>query len=252
MDTENISIIALFLAGLFSLFTPSVLLLMPPYLAYLSGSNPLGEATRFRRGALLLYAFMFMAGFIFGFIFLFGTPPGVLGGSLNTVTRLLETIGGLLLIVFACYVAVRTLGQIFWRERLAALLSRRVDLTLTGINCLRSIFFGLVFVAGWTPMIGPNLGAVLTLAIQGINTGQALFYLFIYGLGLAIPFIIIALIWLFVTAYLRRLHPFAGMVELFLSSLVLFLIGFMLLTGLFTYLNSMLIRATPFWVINRL
>ena len=251
MITEDISIVSLLLAGFLSVLTPSAIVLIPPYLAYLSGSNPsLGKSTRFQNIALLLYALMFISGFALIVIVLFGAPGGFLGGSLGTITELLVVIGGTLLILFAIYIVIRTLLQLFWQEKIASIFNPTTNAILTVVSCIRSAFFGMVLATIWTPVIGPLLGTVLTLAIQGQNVSLAMFYLLVYSIGLAIPFIIIALLFLFVTSFLRGLHQYIGVFELSISVLVLFITGLMLLTGMFTYLNTVLIQLSPSWLIE--
>jgi cytochrome c-type biogenesis protein len=251
MDTESISVFSLFLAGLLSLLTPSGLLLVPPYLTYLSASHPLGEPRQFRNLAFLGYALTFMGGFTLFFVILFGMPIS-LGTGPSTIAQVLTVIGGILLMGFAVYVAVRTLLQLFQPGKIASMLTPMIERTLTVLNCIRSIFFGMVFAAIWTPIIGPVLGAVLTLAVQGNNVSLSVLYLLIYSIGLATSFVGIALLWLLVTNYLRSLNQYIGATELFVSAFVLFIIGLLLLIGVFSYFNAILIRFTPAWFIERM
>ncbi|MCB9078436.1 MAG: cytochrome c biogenesis protein CcdA, partial [Anaerolineaceae bacterium] len=103
MGFENITIFAAFFAGLLSFISPCVLPLIPVYLGYLSGSTLTGDEPPPRQ-VVFSHALMFVAGFTFIFVVVFGVPAGFLGGALGALTDYLVWIGGLLLIVFGLHV----------------------------------------------------------------------------------------------------------------------------------------------------
>ena len=109
----------------------------------------------------------------------------------------------------------------------------------------------MTFAAGWMPCIGPLLGAILTLAIQGKHVGLAMLYLFVYSMGLAVPFLVTA--WLLTTATtrLKLLKRHMGLIERVSSAFIL-IIGVILVTGTLTILNTYANRIVPAWLLEKL
>ncbi|MCB0175556.1 MAG: cytochrome c biogenesis protein CcdA, partial [Anaerolineae bacterium] len=206
MGFENITIFAAFFAGLLSFISPCVLPLIPVYLGYLSGSTLTGDEPPPRQ-VVFSHALMFVAGFTFIFVVVFGVPAGFLGGALGALTDYLVWIGGLLLIVFGLHVMHIINIPIFNVQK-------KMDYGQgQAPSYVRSAIIGMAFAAGWTPCIGPLLGAILTLAIQGQNVGLAMFYLFVYSMGLAIPFLVTAWMLTAATSRLKRLNHFLPIIE---------------------------------------
>src|SRR6185503_15799774 len=102
MGIENITVFAAFIAGLLSFISPCVLPLIPVYLGYLSGSTITGDEAPPRK-FVFTHALMFVGGFTFIFVVVFGAPIGFLGGALGKITEYMVWIGGLLLIIFGLH-----------------------------------------------------------------------------------------------------------------------------------------------------
>src|SRR5262245_43972992 len=100
---EHVTIFAAFLAGLLSFISPCVLPFIPVYLGYLIGSTVVGDEPP-PRSLVFSHALMFVAGFTFVFVVLFGAPAGYIGGTLNTFSKYLIWIGGILLIFFGLHI----------------------------------------------------------------------------------------------------------------------------------------------------
>lgn len=115
----------------------------------------------------------------------------------------------------------------------------------------RSAIVGMTFAAGWTPCIGPLLGAILTLAIQGQNIGLSMFYLFVYSMGLAVPFLITAWMLTAATSRLKALNRHMLLIERVSGAFIL-LIGVLLVTGTMTILNTYANQIVPAWLIENL
>jgi cytochrome c-type biogenesis protein len=115
----------------------------------------------------------------------------------------------------------------------------------------RSALIGMAFAAGWTPCIGPLLGAILTLAMQGQNVGLAMFYLFIYSMGLAIPFLATAWMLTVATSRLKVLNRHMKLIERVSGAFIL-IVGVLLLTGTMTVLNTYANRIVPAWLLENL
>ncbi|WP_114312875.1 cytochrome c biogenesis protein CcdA [Thermus caldifontis] len=217
----SVSVAASFLAGVLSFLSPCVLPLVPTYLVYLGGE----------RGRPLFNALFFVLGFGLVF-FLLGLPFTLLGGLLFEHRQTLARVGGVVLILFGLYM----LGL---RPRWG------VSLRYEGETArpLGAFLLGATLALGWTPCIGPILGAILTLTAVGGGVGLLLAYI----LGLAVPFLLVALFAERIKGWLRRAGRLSHYVELFAGA-VLLLVGLLLLTGTYSALNSFFLRITPEWL----
>jgi cytochrome c-type biogenesis protein len=239
---ENITLAAAFLAGLLSFISPCVLPLIPVYLGYLSGSTMVGDQPPPRK-LVFSHALLFVAGFTFVFVVLFGAPVGFLGGALGKFSEYLVWVGGLLLIVFGLHtMGIITIPIFNMQKRLEYGHDEAPSYA-------RSAIIGMTFAAGWTPCIGPLLGAILTLAIQGQNVGLSMLYLFVYSMGLAIPFLITAWMLTAATSRLKLLNRHMQMIER-VSGAFIVIIGVLLITGTFTILNTFFNRFVPEWLLT--
>ena len=242
MGVENITIFAAFIAGLLSFISPCVLPLIPVYLGYLTGSTITGDEPPPRK-LVFTHALMFVGGFTFVFVVLFGLPIGFLGGALGQFADYLVWVGGILLIVFGLHtMGVITIPFFNYQKKMEYGHGQAPSYVRSGI-------VGMTFAAGWTPCIGPLLGAILTLAIQGRDVGLSMFYLFVYSMGLAIPFLVTAWLLTAATSRLRVLNRHMGAIER-VSGAFIVLIGVLLLTGTFTYLNTIFNQYTPAWLLE--
>lgn len=175
----ELTLLITFIAGLLSFTSPCVFPLVPGFLAYLAGSS-LSES-RFRRKELLVNASFFVLGLSLVF-----AAIGVVLNSVFTAVGFefqvwLSRLGGAMVIFFG----LNLTGLVNW-----SLLERGYGLKFTSLNphFVRSFALGSAFAAGWTPCVGPVLGAVLGLAVA--EPGSAFSLLLAYSLGLGIPFII--------------------------------------------------------------
>ncbi len=227
----TVSVTAAFFAGLLSFLSPCVLPLVPTYLLYLGGE----------RGRPVVNAAFFVLGFSLVFVVL-GLPFTVLGAFLKAYKPLLAQVGGGLVILFGLYLLGLRLP----------FLGREVRLRYEG-DAARpggALLLGVAFGAGWTPCIGPILGAILTLtAVEGDLGGLRL--LVAYALGLAVPFLTVALFADRAARWVRRSARYARWVERAAGAFMV-LVGVLLVSGMFTRLNTYFIRLTPEWLWNRL
>ncbi len=227
------------LVGLISFASPCVLPLVPGYLSYVTGlvgsgsrttaSAPVagggGTATAVRtderapRGRMVAGALLFVLGFSVVFI-AFATAFGGLGRLLVQYARTVDVVFGAVTVV----VGLAFLGWLPLLQRTKKL-SVRPAAGLAGAPLL-----GVVFGVGWTPCLGPTLGAVYTLALSEASAGRGALLGVAYCLGLGVPFVLVALgaRWAVgATDFLRR-H--AAAVTRF-GGAVLVLIGLLLITG---------------------
>lgn len=241
MGIEEVTFFAAFLAGLLSFISPCVLPLVPVYLGYLTGSTISANEPP-NRAFVFSHALMFVAGFTFIFV-TFGAFAGFLGAYLHDLIAEMQAIGGVLLILFGLHLLGAIIVPMFNIEKKLEYGHGQAP------SYLRSLLVGMTFAAGWTPCIGPLLGAILTLAVSGQNVGLSSLYLLVYSMGLAIPFLVTAWMLTAATTRLKMLNQYLGMVERF-SGLFILIIGYMLITGRFSDLNSWVSQFVPEWLIQ--
>jgi cytochrome c-type biogenesis protein len=113
---------------------------------------------------------------------------------------------------------------------------KKLELQDTGrTGYLRSLLFGLVFAAGWTPCIGPILAGILVVASQLQTVGQGILLLLVYSLGLGIPFLLVGLAFGPLSKTLRRMNRYLGLVSV-ISGGLLVLMGTLVFTNSLTFL----------------
>lgn len=223
-------------AGVLSFLSPCVLPLVPSYLAYLGGDAD--DRSRVLRNSLL-----FVTGFSLIFIAL-GASASLVGSLLLENRAWLMRIGGLIVLLFGL--------MLFGVFRLPVLYrTAKPGYPQDGSTPIGALLMGMAFAIGWTPCIGPVLGAILTLAGASgtLVTGAGL--LAVYALGLAIPFLLASLGLGAFTTFSSRFRRYLPWVER-VSGGILVVAGLLMVTGYYTTLNAYMIRLTPEWLIQRL
>jgi cytochrome c-type biogenesis protein len=222
---NNITIGLAFLAGLASFLSPCVFSLVPAYVGYLGGRAVGGEATESNRFVTFTHGLAFVLGFSAVFILL-GVATSAFGRFLFDLRFILSKVGGIVVIIFGLHmIGIFRIPFLEYDTRVQQLPDRKW-------GYLSSALMGVFFSAGWAPCVGPVLGAILTLALNGgsISTGVSL--LSAYSAGLAIPFLIAALGVGWVSLTLRKYGKVMHYVEIGMG-VVLVIIGFMLFSGIF-------------------
>ena len=232
--TATFGIVVSFTAGLLSFLSPCVLPLIPSYVTFITGMS-LEEVRRARRVALV-HSLLFIAGFTLIFLAL-GATATTLGLVLTRHRDWISRVGGALIIAFGLYLlGAFNLGALA-RER-------RVHLADKPLGYLGTVLVGIAFGAGWSPCIGPILGSILIYTSSAADLGRGLVLLFMYSLGLAVPFLLAAIaINRFLVAF-ARFRP-AMVWANRIGGVLLIAIGLLLLTDYFTILASYLQRLTP-------
>ncbi len=241
--TDSVGILVALMAGVFSFLSPCVLPLVPSYLSFVTGMSLEDLQEGVDRKATLLHSLLFVAGFSIIFITL-GASASFLGVFLRVYEVWIARVGGVLILVLGLH-----LTGVF---RIAPLMrERRVHVNDKPAGYIGTLGVGAAFGAGWTPCIGPVLGAILTLAGTQDTVWSGVLLLSVYSLGLAIPFLVSALaLDLFLGAF-ARFRRFLPIVEK-ASGVMLIILGLLLATGSFTILSTYLVRFTPDWVLQRI
>jgi len=183
---ESVSLFTALLAGLISFVSPCVLPIVPGYLSFISGVNLADlrggqtQAALARRVALTSGAFV--AGFSTVFITL-GAAATLVGYYLQQYKRSLGMVGGVVIVILGLHTA--GVLQIKW-----LLYEKRAEVKSRPLGLIGAYVVGVAFAFGWTPCIGPILGAILLYASQQDTVGQGVLLLAAYSAGLGIPFVI--------------------------------------------------------------
>ncbi len=226
----EVSIPLAFLAGLASFLSPCVFALVPAYVGYLSGRAVAlvpGRAAS-NRWETLTHGLAFVMGFSIVFILL-GIAASALGALLYDMRDWLAKIGGVIVILFGLHMT-GILRIKYLEYDLRPQTSQ--DLQRSYIS---SALMGIFFSAGWSPCVGPTLGAILTLAARGGNVAEGVQLLTAYSSGLAIPFLLAALGIGWVTAILRKFQKTLHWIEIAMG-VVLIIVGLLLFFGVFEQL----------------
>ena len=240
-EPASIGLVLAFTSGLLSFLSPCVLPLIPSYLTFVTGVG-FEDLSRARRSALV-HALLFVAGFTLIFIAL-GASATVLGRLLLHYRVWITRLGGALVILFGLYLLGVVRVAAFDRER-------RLHLANKPVGYLGTVLVGVAFGAGWTPCLGPILGAILTYAAASADLARGLRLLLAYSLGLALPFLVAAVAVERFVATVARIRPHLARVSQ-VSGALLIIVGVLMMFDYFTILASYLQALTPAALRSRL
>jgi len=236
---SHLNLAIAFAAGLIGFFSPCVVPLIPGYLSFASGLS-LAEMDRTERRRHAGRVLAATAAFVLGFAAVFtalGASASVVGGFVLTNREWLSRIGGVIVILLG----LSMLGIIkipgFYRER-------RVQLTRRPTGLPGTFLVGMAFGFAWTPCVGPVLGAILTLAATTQRAGDGALLLFVYSLGLGLPFLATALLLTTAFGALRAVSRYTHAIEL-ASGAFLVVMGTALLFDWVFRLNAWILQAFP-------
>ncbi|MBU6366452.1 MAG: cytochrome c biogenesis protein CcdA [Gemmatimonadetes bacterium] len=241
MATESLGVLVAFTAGLLSFLSPCVLPLVPSYITFITGMG-LDDATQARRTALL-HAVLFVAGFSFIFVAL-GAGATAFGQLLREYRVWIARLGGALMVLMGLWMLDVVRVGALQRER-------RVHLSDKPIGYLGTVLVGVAFGAGWTPCLGPTLGAILLLAASEASLGRGIGLLVAYSAGLALPFLLSALALERFLGVFQRLRPHMGRLHRIAGGLLV-VVGVLMFTGWFERLAAFLQPFTPEFLVERL
>ena len=237
----NVTLIAAFGAGLLSFVSPCVLPLVPPYLGFLTGASieeltgeEMSRLAAKRRAAEV--SLCFILGFTCVFVTL-GATASVFGQLLRQWSEVLGVLAGVFIIVMGLHFLGLFRVALFYRE--ARFNQLRVKAGLGG-----AFLLGLAFAFGWTPCIGPQLGAILSIAASGGDMARGTGLLAVYALGLGIPFLLAALFIQRAIGVMNRLKRHMGLIEKAMGALLL-LVGLLLVTNAFSAISFWLLETFP-------
>jgi cytochrome c-type biogenesis protein len=258
MDLEigGVSVFLAFAAGMLSCLSPCVLPLVPAYLGYLTGASmesagartvmmdstattgggsagvaTLAATPTVRTPSPFLHALSFVGGFTMVFV-LFGVSLGLLGYFLRDHQDVILKISGTLLIVMGLHLSGVVTIPFLAREG-------RIDAGKDAkVGYARSFVVGSAFSAGWSPCIGPTLGAILALAVSSGTVAEAGVLLLVYSMGLSVPFLAMGLAYNSVRPLYQRAKRHIWIVN-YLSGAMLIIVGILIFTDSLVNFNSL-------------
>ena len=224
-------------AGILSFLSPCVLPIVPPYLAYMGGMS-MGEMTSENRSrwSAVGPALFFVLGLSTVFLIL-GFTASAFGAFFLKNQEIFAQASGVMIIIFGLHFLGVFRISILDREA-------RLDAGDKGGSALGAYVLGLAFAFGWTPCIGPQLGAILSIAASEGSVAKGTFLLGIYAAGLGIPFLLAALFIQRAMGVMNRLKKHMGLIEKSMG-LLLVLVGIALVTGAFTWFSWWLLEQFP-------
>lgn len=240
IEVANIGLFTAFAAGLVSFASPCVLPLVPGYISYVAGRSheDLRSASREARFAALGQAIWFVLGFSTVFVIL-GASSTYIGRWLLAYKQEATALGGGIIILFGLFMTGVLKPQ--WLQ----MDSRWLHRVEGRAGPSTSYVLGLAFAFGWTPCIGPILGAILTVSATGASNSGGITLLSVYSFGLGVPFMLTAV---FLDRFLRHRHLMRrwGRWLHMTAGVVMIVMGVAMITGRLTALSYWLLETFPF------
>ena len=212
-----------FAAGLISFLSPCVLPIVPGYLSFISGSSidELRDNDR-EKSILLLNSIFFIAGFSMVFIAL-GASATWLGTFILSKLSILTKIAGVIIIFFGIFKMGLIRLLFFYRE--ARFQFKNKKFGFAGASLI-----GAAFALGWTPCIGPILGGILVYAGTLESVNQGIILLFIYSMGMGIPFLLAAFALNKFFKFFDRIKKHLRTIEI-ITGIIMVILGLMIFTN---------------------
>jgi cytochrome c-type biogenesis protein len=218
-------------SGFLSFFSPCILPLIPSYLIFISGitfDNYNELKTKKYRKVVLIHSIAFILGFSFIFVSL-GISSSILGNFLTDYQEYIVKIGGIFLIVMGLFTLNILKIPVLNQEKL-------IRFKKKPFGIFGSFIIGATFSLGWTPCVGPALSSILIVASTTKKISEGVYLLGLYSLGLAIPFIISALLFDKLFYFLKR-YSFITRYSTKIMGILLMVVGVLLVTSYYTTLT---------------
>jgi len=231
----NTTLSVAFLAGLISFLSPCVLPLIPGYISYISGTT-YDKILNGRKSLIVFKTLFFTLGFSLVFITL-GSTASLIGKFFLKNSDIFRIVAGIIIILFS-FQLLKIINFNFMNEDIRFFNKQYSN------NFAFPILVGAAFGFGWTPCIGPILGSILTLAAMEQNVSKSALLLFVYSLGLAIPFIISGILiekFLFFSKNISKHLPIITKI----GGVILLLTGITILTGHLQFLGFFILENFP-------
>ncbi len=240
-EIAGVGVLWAFLAGIISFLSPCVLPLVPGYVSFVTGrnlDNLVDERSSGNRLSGLALSFCFVVGFSTVFIAL-GAGASAAGGFLRAYLYEANYVAGAIVTLFGLHMV--GLFRFNWMNR-----DTRLVPQIPGGRPFGAFVLGTAFAFGWTPCIGPILGAILTISAATMSVSEGVALLSIYSMGLAIPFLLVAV---FLDRFMKNakiLQRIGRPLQVAFGG-VLVVVGIAMVTGHLTYLGTWMLATFPFF-----
>ena len=234
---DNVSLVAAGAAGVVSFLSPCVLPLVPGYLSFVSGisyTEMAGEDTT-RRKDLVRLVTVNAAAFVLGFATVFvalGASASAVGQFLMGSSAVFGKIAGAVIVLFGLHITGILRIPFLYKEK-------RIHAEQSPKTLIGSYAVGMAFAFGWTPCIGPILGAVLTMAATRETVMQGVGLLAVYSLGLGIPFLLAAIGINYLLAFTAKFRRYVRAFEV-TGGVLLIVVGMLVFFDRMTWLSQQL------------
>ncbi|MEG1642303.1 MAG: cytochrome c biogenesis CcdA family protein [Synergistaceae bacterium] len=210
----------LFLEGILAFISPCMLPMLPVYLMYLAAETEHGKR------ASVVNTVGFVCGFTLVFMAL-GASATFIGSLLNENRLLMQRVSGVVITIFGLhFLGVFKIGFLD--------VEKKLELNVQKGGFLGAILFGAAFSLGWTPCLGPFLGSALVMAGNSTTMLQGIFMLFVFSMGLGIPYILAALFFTRIKGIFTFLKSNAKKIK-FISGAILVIAGLLMAFDVFGY-----------------
>ncbi|WP_299671824.1 cytochrome c biogenesis CcdA family protein [uncultured Roseobacter sp.] len=240
----DVTFLGAWLAGLLSFLSPCILPMVPFYLSYLAGvgMNQISAETEIS-GAVRLRAFLAACCFALGVITVFmglGATATAFGQMVREYFDVLRWVAAAIIIAMGLhFLGVVRIGLLYRQYRADAGATSHVSL-------LGAFVIGLAFAFGWTPCVGPVLAAILFTAAGQDTAAQGASLLFIYGLGMTLPFVLAALFIGPFMSWMTRFRRHLGLIEKAMGALLV-LFGVLIATNSINYIAFWMLEHIPWF-----
>jgi cytochrome c-type biogenesis protein len=223
---EEISLPLAFLAGVVSFLSPCVLPLVPSYISFISGVSFEDLTTKQDSKRLRLITLSNSVLFILGFSIIFvalGASTSLFGSVLFKYQDWMRIIGGIIVIIFGLFITGLLDFNFLMRER-------KIMFQGKPSGFAGSFFVGMTFGVGWTPCIGPILGSILIVATSKASVSEGIRLLSVYSAGLAVPFLLSALLFNSFLNYSKMLLRYLKIIKI-IGGIIIIAFGLLLISN---------------------
>ena len=232
-DGSQVNLLVAFLAGILTFFASCLLPLVPIYLAYLSGisSSPHTKLDGQKQRKIFFHSFLFVIGFISVFMLL-GATASVLGNFTAVYRSEIQRAGGVFFLLIGAFLLGWIKPQWLYHE----FKFNPANLKLKHFHWLQSIIAGAAFGFAWTPCIGPVLAVILFWASQLETAWYGMWLLFVYGLGIGIPFLIVGWFFHILSPKIRLAEKYSHWFY-YITGIVILITGFLMAINRLQYVT---------------
>ncbi|SFL55622.1 cytochrome c-type biogenesis protein [Salibacterium qingdaonense] len=238
---SDLTIWLAFGAGIISFLSPCVFPLIPAYLAQLTGTTISESRVNATRGLMVVRSLGFITGFTIIFLLL-GASSTFLGQLFSQYNNMLQQIGGIVIVLFGLQMmGILSIRSLMTEKRIQTKKEKG------STSFISSVMFGLLFAVGWSPCVGLVLGSILTLSSQSDTMLTGMMMLFIYSIGMGIPFLFVTIFYAKSLNKIRRFNVYMPYIQK-ASGMVMVAMGVLLFLGYYKMLSSYLAQFVPFGI----